>query len=196
MNLKSIRNCKMKKIHFFVDLKQPMTQGMVFDVDIHDDFFKEMGGYINKGDIKAKAVCEKVSGEDFLFNIHSVGSVFTPCDRCLDDVELRIDITNKLAVRLGDFDEDEGDTLVVNRRKPEIDLAYLVYQFVALSLPVSRVHQPGKCNLAMMKVLSSHQVDRGGDEAEAENPSDDNQLHDEKGHVDHRWDKLKQLLNK
>lgn len=184
----------MENQHFFVELNDRDILGKSFFVEIHDDFFNEMGGYINKGHIRAEAVCQKVSDKNFSFLIHSFGTVCTPCDRCLDDIELRIDIQNRLEVKLGDEDDDEGDTLVVCNEHPAFDLAYLVYQFVALSLPISRVHQPGRCNQAMMEILNQHQVARSDEEAD---DTPDNSASEEDNHiVDHRWDKLKQLLNK
>lgn len=182
--------------HFFVNLNDRAILGKSFEFEINDSFFYEMGGEITKGHIKANVRCEVATAQIFLFSVHSVGSVFTPCDRCLDEVELRIDINNRLDVRIGDEDDDEGDTLIVGRNRPVFDLAYLVYQFVALSLPISRVHQPGRCNQAMMDILNDHQVARSDQEADdkPDNRTSDD-IDTERG-SDHRWDKLKQLLNK
>lgn len=186
----------MENQHFFIELNDRDILEKSFHVDIHDDFFQEMGGYINKGNIKAEAVCKKAEGNEFSFLIHSVGLVSTPCDRCLDDVELRIDIQNNIDVRIGEEDEDEGDTLIVNAGHPAFDLTFIVYQLVALSLPITRVHQPGRCNQAMMKILAQHQVARSNEEADELPDSDASLDHSHEMVADHRWDKLKQLLNK
>lgn len=184
----------MNNKHLFVELNDPNILGKVFDVELHDDVFQEMGEYIKKGNISAEAVCKKATEKEFTFMIHAEGNVFTPCDRCLEDVDLRIDIDNLLNVKIGEEDDDEGDVLVVADAKHKFDLTFLVYQFVALSLPVRRVHQPGMCNETMMSAFNSHQVARSEEEADEDTailPSDNL-----KENLDHRWDKLKQLLNK
>ena len=186
----------MEKQHFVVELNNRDILGKSFSFEVHDDFFKDMGGYINKGHIKAEAVCKKATDNNYSFLIHSFGVVFMPCDRCLDDIELRIDIQNGLEVKIGNEDEDKGDTLIVCKEHPVFDLAYLVYQFVALSLPISRVHQPGRCNQAMIEILNQHQVARSDDEADYL-PDNSTSVEDEDTiKTDHRWDKLKLLLNK
>ena len=52
--------------HFFVELNYPNIQGKSFDVEIHDEFFQEMGGYINKGNISANAVCKKADDNELV----------------------------------------------------------------------------------------------------------------------------------
>ena len=182
--------------HLFVELNDPCIMGKTFNVELHDEVFQEMGGYINKGNIIAKAVCRKATHQEFTFAIHAEGNVFTPCDRCLEDVDLRIDIDNVLNVIIGDEDDDEGDVLMVSKVKPKFDLTSLVYQFVALSLPIRRVHQPGMCNETMMTAFMSHQVARSEEEADEEPAKLPSGNLSAKENVDHRWDKLKQLLNK
>jgi uncharacterized metal-binding protein YceD (DUF177 family) len=186
----------MENQHFFIELNDRDILEKSFTTDLNDQFFQEMGGYISKGNIKAVAVCKKAAGNDFNFMIHSVGYVSTPCDRCLDDVELRIDIQNSIEVKIGEQDEDDGDSLIVAAEHHAFDLNFLVYQLVALSLPITRVHQPGRCNQAMMKILSQHQVARSNEETDDVPDSEPSQDDNSEQATDHRWDKLKQLLNK
>lgn len=186
----------MENKHFFVELNDADILGKSFEFDICDDFFLEMGGYIKKGHVNAKAVCERADDDEFSFVIHSVGNIYTPCDRCLDDVELRIDINKRLNVKLGSQDEDEGEWVIIDKNHHLLDLSHLVYQFVALSLPISRVHQPGRCNQAMMEILNQHQVARSDEETDGLPDNSTSELMEDDNSTDHRWDKLKLLLNK
>ena len=35
-------------------------------------------------------------------------------------------------------------------------VSQFIYEFIVLSLPIKRVHEPGECDEQMLKVLSSH----------------------------------------
>ncbi len=163
-------------------------------LSVDDQFFQFMGGDILKGNINAEILCDNIVNDTFHFIICSNGTVFTPCDICLDEVELRIDIKNELIVKLGDEDRDDGDVVFVNRDFPEINMKNIVYQLVAVSLPIKRVHEPGMCNIVMMNEFNKHQVARSNDEeshTDDQMPSMDNEKK-----LDPRWNKLKDLLNK
>jgi uncharacterized metal-binding protein YceD (DUF177 family) len=73
---------------------------------------------------------------------------------------LRIDTTNDLVVKFGTEYMDEGDYVIVPEDEGTIDMAPLVYEFVALSMPIKRVHEPGMCDPAMMEILNQHLADR------------------------------------
>lgn len=67
------------------------------------------------------------------------GSVTVACDRCLEDLEIPVEVS---------FDESytpEGDVL---------DLSQDVYDYVLTSLPLQRVHPEGECNEETTKYLS------------------------------------------
>jgi uncharacterized metal-binding protein YceD (DUF177 family) len=108
------------------------------------------------------------TGRLFNLNIHTEGTVHVPCDRCLADMELRIDTTDDLVVKFGTEYMDEGDYVVVPEEEGTIDIAPLIYEFVALSMPIKRVHQPGECDPAMMEILNQHLADRSNLEDDSE----------------------------
>jgi uncharacterized metal-binding protein YceD (DUF177 family) len=60
-----------------------------------------------------------------------------------------------------------------------LDIAWFIYEAIALAVPIQHVHQPGDCNDAMMRVLSEHSAARSSD-ADAQE-------------IDPRWEKLKSL---
>ena len=97
------------------------------------------------------------------------GFVVVECDRCLEDLTLKVDIDPRLTVGFGnvEVDEDEAgdeDVLVADRSQSELNLNQFVYDYVCLSLPLVKVHPEGKCNPEMLRYLS----ESGGNETAPE----------------------------
>ncbi len=165
-----------------------------FIIRLDNDFFKNIKGIVTGGNIVSEVTCDKAVDDSFHFNVHSVGNVTTPCDICLDDVELRIDIKDDVLVKLGGCDFDDGETVMVNKLQPFIDMTDIVYQFIIVSLPIKHVHKPGMCNDVMMKQFLIHQVDRSDDEQTDIDARPTSNEHEDV--CDHRWDELKKVFNK
>ena len=85
------------------------------------------------------------------------GFVVTECDRCLEDLTLKVDVVRNLTVGFGTVDiddaQEEDDVVVVDQSVAEISLDQFVYDYVCLSLPMVKVHPEGKCNPEMLKYL-------------------------------------------
>ena len=97
------------------------------------------------------------------------GFVVVECDRCLEDLTLKVDIEPRLTVGFGNVDVDESadsdeDIVVVDQTQRELDLTQFVYDYVCLSLPLVKVHPEGKCNPEMLRYLS----ESGGNESDPE----------------------------
>ena len=175
----------MERNEFQIDLLDARIGGKEFDFVVDDAVFAKIDGLVTKGTVQAHVVCKKATQTGFLFEIHSEGQVCVPCDRCLADVELRIDTTDELTVRLGDTYEDDGDVVTVPEKEGLLDITLPIYEFVVLSMPIRRIHEPGKCDNAMMEVFDDHQAARSGREGEEDTDS----AHP----TDSRWDALKQI---
>lgn len=92
-----------------------------------------------------------------------------PCDRCLDDMEQAIDTESVLMVKLGDDYADEGELVIVPFEDGTLNVAWHIYEFIALEIPIKHVHEPGKCNVAMIEALQGHSaVISGEDEDDGE----------------------------
>lgn len=87
------------------------------------------------------------------------GFVVVECDRCLDDLPLKVDVERTLTVGFGAVDvedaADEDDMMVVSPSDAEISLDQFVYDYVCLSLPLVMVHPEGRCNPQMLARLES-----------------------------------------
>ena len=146
-----------------IDLFDAHIDGLTREYVADDAFFEMIDGLIQHGSVRTVLSCKGSARGLFHFEIHSEGVVSVPCDRCLADIELRIDTTDELAVKLGQEYADEGDVVVVPENEGTIDMAQFIYEFIALSLPLKRVHEPGKCDAAMMAEIEKHQAARSGE---------------------------------
>jgi uncharacterized metal-binding protein YceD (DUF177 family) len=112
---------------------------------------------------------------------------------------LRIETTDILSVKLGDEYVDDGECVIVSEAEGYLDLAQFIYEFIALSMPMTHCHEPGKCDDAMMLELSRRQSTRSGAEddecSDSENSSALDLLtgEDSVEPVDSRWAVLKTL---
>ena len=126
------------------------------------------------------------------------GEVAVPCDRCLDDMEQPVSSTDKLLVKFGHEYAEEGENLIVI---PEdegiINVAWFMYEFVALAIPMKHVHAPGKCNKAMSSKLRKHlRTTPDEEEEDAFIPEDDVLTEEEtETPIDPRWNELKKILD-
>ena len=135
----------------------------------------------------------------FEMNFQVEGVVMVPCDRCLDDMEIPIDTHNRLVVKFGkEYAEESDEVVVIPEDEGAINLAWFLYEFIALAIPMKHVHAPGKCNKAMSSKLKKHtarSTDDGDDEYEDDSVDEDITIDDGiPVATDPRWDGLKGLL--
>ena len=163
-----------------VDLKgmKDDETSLVFNLD--ESYFSALDqAEVKKGSLHVSVSIRKASGF-FEILIHEAGTVIIPCDRCLDDMEQPVETDVRLTVRLGDENSEDGDTIVVAEDEGILDLTWIIYESVALAIPIRHVHAPGKCNTAMTEVLEELSADRSSDEESDQS-------------IDPRWEKLKKL---
>ena len=163
-----------------IDLKGLKDEETSLDFILDEGYFEALDGAdVKKGSLHVSVSIRKATGF-FEFNFHTDGEIVIPCDRCLDDMTLPVDTDNCLIVKLGSVYSEEDDVIVVPENEGILDMAWLIYEFVALVIPIRHVHAPGKCNPAMTQALEELSSDRSSDE-ESTQP------------IDPRWAKLKDL---
>ena len=163
-----------------IDLKGLKEEETSLEFNLDDSFFGALDSAdVKKGSLHVSVSIRKATGF-FEFNFHTDGIIVIPCDRCLDDMTLPVNTDNRLIVKLGSAYSEEDDVIVVPENEGILDMAWLIYEFVALVIPIRHVHAPGKCNLAMTQALEELSADRSSDE-ESSQP------------IDPRWEKLKVL---
>ena len=178
---------------------------MTADAETHEFlldnlFFANIDGpEVQKGKLKVILSVKKIL-RAFNLDFQIEGIVFVPCDRCLDDVELPINTSEKLVVKFGHEHGGEGDNIIiVPEDEGDINVAWLIYEFIALAIPMKHVHAPGKCNKGVTGKLSKHL--RGSADGEKDEDMDD--MSDEvigedeeaEAQTDPRWNELKKILD-
>ena len=163
-----------------IDLKSLKEEESSLEFDLGDQYFEALDdAEVKKGSLHVSVSIRKATGF-FELLFHTAGTVIIPCDRCLDDMALPVETDNRLIVKLGSEYSEEDEVIVVSENEGILDMSWLIYEFVALVIPIRHVHAPGKCNAAMTKTLEELSADRSSDE-------ESNQ------ETDPRWEKLKAL---
>jgi uncharacterized metal-binding protein YceD (DUF177 family) len=129
------------------------------------------------------------------------GNVTVLCDRCLDEMLLDIDTTYGIKVKYGeDYREDSDDMMEIPESDNYLNVAYMIYDTVALAIPMKHVHPMGKCNRAMSTLLKKHRAtDLGDADTELDEEMIDEidnlqaDVDNDAPTTDPRWDKLKEL---
>ena len=97
-----------------------------------------------------------------------------------------------------EYAEESDEVVVIPEDEGAINLAWFLYEFIALAIPMKHVHAPGKCNKAMSSKLKKHtarSTDDGDDEYEDDSVDEDITIDDGiPVATDPRWDGLKGLL--
>ena len=163
-----------------VDLKGLKEDETSLEFSLDDSYFAALDdAEVKKGSLHVSVSIRKTSGF-FDLLINASGTLIIPCDRCLDDMEQPVDTDTRLSVKFGSENTEEGDTIVVAEDEGILDLTWIIYESVALAIPIRHVHAPGKCNTAMAEVLEELSADRSSDEESDQA-------------IDPRWEKLKRL---
>ena len=140
-----------------VDLKNLSPGVHEFEYLLENKFFVDIDGTeVQKGKVKVHLTVKR-SSMMFEMNFQIEGVVVVPCDRCLDDMEIPIDTHNRLVVKFGkEYAEESDEVVVIPEEEGAINLAWFLYEFIALAVPMKHVHAPGKCNKAMSSKLKKH----------------------------------------
>lgn len=162
-------------------------------------FFADIDGpEVQKGKVKV-ALQVKKTARAFELSFQIDGSVWVPCDRCLDEMELPINTSEKLMVKFGRTYGEEGDIIVVPEEDGDVNVAWFMYEFISLAVPMKHVHAPGKCNKAMTGKLSKHLRTTPDDEKDddfGDSISVDLEADEEtETPIDPRWNDLKKILD-
>ena len=166
---------------------------------LDNKFFIDIDGpEVQKGKVNVTLkVTHKTASFELLF--HITGNVYVSCDRCLDDMEMPVETDSRLIVKLGkEYAEESDEVLIISEDDGTLNLAWFLYEFVALAIPMKHVHPPGKCNRTMTSKLKKHSAKRSDDEEMDDFIGDDERTQTddepEMAEPDPRWDALKELI--
>lgn len=112
-----------------------------FRFDLGNDFFAHYGiDLVSKGAFKAEVVLNK--HETFIEGrFHLDGSVELTCDRCLEPFDYPMTLDRKMIYKFGDENQEVSeDVTIINRNTQELDIGQLMFEFIALSVPMKKLH--------------------------------------------------------
>ena len=151
---------------FQIDLKA-LAQGETKRVfNLNDSFFQSLeAAEVKRGHLQTILVINRTD-DYFDLTFHTTGHVVISCDVCLEDMEQPIETENHLAVKMGESYAEDDDLVTVAEDEGILDVAWYLYEFIALAIPIKHVHAPGKCNPAMVRALEEYSAARSGEEDE------------------------------
>ena len=151
---------------FKIDLKA-LPQGITnLELKLDDEYFKAIEAPdVQRGELVS---CLSINRTDDFFelNFHTEGVVHIPCDICLDDMDQQIMSDDRIVAKFGEDYSEDDDLVTVAENEGILDVAWFIYEFVDLNIPIKHVHAPGKCNPAMIEMLKQHSAARSGEEEE------------------------------
>ncbi len=157
---------------YIVDLKGMTDDNVSYRWQAGDDFFSAVQGpEIKQGSLDVTLRVKKTSGA-YELEFRLQGTVQVSCDRCLEPMDQPIDALCTLRVKMGSEYADDGEVVTVPEREGTINVAWNIYEFAALQIPLRHVHPDGQC------------------------PASSANLFHEEERSDPRWDALKKIVNK
>ncbi len=159
-----------------VDLKGMTSDTVSYQWHIDDNFFSAVQGpEIQQGELDASLRVKQTS-DAFELTFGFAGTVKVACDRCLELMDLPIEAEQTLKVKLGEHFEDNGDVVTVPYDDGTLNVAWNLYEFMALEIPIRHVHLSGECPL-------DAEYEESASSQETEKP------------IDPRWNDLKKILD-
>lgn len=177
----------------------PVGSSTAHEYRLDNEFFANIDGpEVQRGKVDVTLDVKRTAAVIEL-NFHLTGTIYIPCDRCLDDMEHIIDTDEQLFIKLGhEYNEESDNMITIPEDEGEINIAWFLYEFIALTIPIKHVHPYGKCNKEMSERLhkmSARRVDDDEDDIEfvSTGIDEDKTIDEDDRPTDPRWDALKKL---
>jgi len=125
-------------------------------------------GEIREGNLTVHIQLEKEE-RMLLFQFTINGTVFIPCDRCNETVQLPVSGTERLIVKFGEeFMEQDEEIQIIPETETQFDTAPFLYEYIHLLLPMKRTHPDDSlgnslCNPDILAKLNDQQQNRPPD---------------------------------
>lgn len=159
-----------------------------YDMESGDSFFQELDqDLIEHGHFKTHIVLNK-SATMIQLNFHTEGVVTLICDRSLEPFEEPIDTNERIILKFGDHDEELTEEIeIINRNTTRVNVARYLFEFIALSLPIKKIHPSLRTEEDEVDLLN----DEDGMLVYTSESTEDVEEEEEK--IDPRWEALKKL---
>lgn len=161
----------------------------VYEMESGDAFFEEMEqDLISHGSFKTRVELNK-SSTMLQLQFHITGRVELECDRSLELFEEPVEADERIILKYGDHNEELTNEIeIIGRNTNRINVAKYIFEFIALSLPVKKIHpdfrgeeDEEEDDEEESVLVYSSEAGKSGEESADEEPSDP------------RWEALKKL---
>lgn len=155
-----------------------------YDYTLDNAFFEEFENEeLREGNINFEVILERKE-RMLMLTFSFEGIVKSICDRCLGELDVPVEGKETLCVKFSDTEtSDSEDVVILPEKAYQIDLAQWMYEYVAVSMPMHKVHPEGECDAEMLKYIKEECVE----ELESEGNGSE---------IDPRWSALKELIEK
>lgn len=136
-----------------------------YEYHLDKQFFEDMDSSdVRNADLDVRLVV-RYDGIAYDLSFAITGEITLLCDRCLDEMQMPVDTNYHIVVKYGDDYRDDSDELLeIPERDANLNVSYMIYDTVVLTIPIKHVHPVGKCNRAMSALLKKHQRPATSDE--------------------------------
>lgn len=171
-----------------------------FEFQIANDFFDlfeyDEFNSVNV-DVKATLIKKETLMELYL---SQTGTVNIPCDVTGENFDLPIESNWQIIIKFGEeYNDDNEELLIIPYSEYQVNIAQYIYEMIALSVPVKRVHPSIAADYEVddfdeddFDFLQEYNEDDFAD-VDEDDPTDDSNQNKNK-EIDPRWDELKKLL--
>lgn len=169
-----------------------------YEYELDRKFFEAIDGEeVKKGNVNVILNVRRTSSS-FELNFDIEGVIKVSCTRCLDDMNLDVDTESRLIVKFGsEYSEESDEIVIIPEVEGEINIAWFLYEFIALTIPIKHVHPKGECNRTVSSKFKKHQaVSADDDEDDSDDIIDDDsepQEDEDTPQTDPRWDTLREI---
>ncbi len=163
---------------FYIPLETLARDGVhTFSYDLDDAFFASFeSGLLAAGEFKATVEIERIRSQ-FNLLVRANGTAVVECDRCLDPFSLPLIVEEEMVIKYdSEKPREEAEVIYVPIGTEFFNVSKLIYDFIGVSLPMSRVHEDAglECNPEMVQYLvgSESESTTEEDEDKQELPED------------------------
>lgn len=162
-----------------------------YDMESGDAFFEELDqDLIEHGHFKTHVTLTK-SATMIQLRFQTEGSVTLICDRSLEPFEEPIRSNERIILKFGDHNEELTEEIeIINRNTNRINVARYLFDFIALSLPIKKVHPDLRTEDDELDLLEDDE-EEGILVYSSDSAADEESAEEEK--IDPRWEALKKL---
>lgn len=147
-----------------------------FDFYIDGSFFQPFeASPVSEGNIHLSLQLEKKS-DLYILQFDFEGTVRTECDRCLAMINLPIQDSQRLLVKLHESEvAEEADVIFIHPEEQQLDVSKYVYEYIILAIPASKVYdcvseEYRPCNFEILRYLENIVPEAAEEPETKENP--------------------------